>query len=122
MLAIKHPEQGDHIEHAPSGLGRADRQLATLKAGQRIELHPRVRDRGQDPPGIANEQLARRGCAHAPTGALKQARIQLRLQALDLMTQRRLHHVALLRGPRKAQTVRHRHDVLELPKIHLEAR
>jgi hypothetical protein len=84
------PEQGDHIQHAPRGLGRADRHLAALKAGQGIELHTGLFDTSEDPAGVADEQLARPRDAHTTTRALKQTRIQLRLQSLNLMAQRGL--------------------------------
>ncbi len=57
MAAIEVAEQRDQIEHPARGLGRADRHLAPLQPGQRVELSPQLADRRQRPARMLDEHL-----------------------------------------------------------------
>ena len=116
---MENPEQRDHVEHPLRSLGRTNGQLSTLEPGQRIQLPPRFADGHQDSARIGHQQLARRRDPDAAAGAFKQTHIEFSLQPLDLMAQRRLHHMTTLELLGEAQTIRYRNHILKLAQIHL---
>ena len=74
-------------------------------------------DFGEDAAGSRGDHQPGVGRGHAAARALEQRRAQLLLEPLDLVRQRRLGEMELLRGAREVPMPRHRLDASELPKL-----
>jgi hypothetical protein len=59
------------------------------------------------------------GQRNAPLGAVQHPNAQLVLELADLLADRRLRHVQSLGGPAEMQLLRDRHEISEMPKVHV---
>ena len=81
---------------------------------------PRLVGRGEDPLGVIAEHVAGLGGDEAAADPLEEGDAELRLQAADLLGERRLGEVHLLRGGAERARCEGGEEVLELLQSHRE--
>jgi hypothetical protein len=82
---------------------RQPRLLRVLEHSTRLGQEGRAGVRQRDPP----------------PRAIKHLDAEITLELADLLADRRLRHVQLLGGARDMQRLRHRHEVPQVPKLHI---
>ena len=100
-------EQPGDVEVA-GGQQRADPDAPAQHAAQLVDLGARAVDLGEDAAGARGDRLPGLGRGDAAARALEQRRAELLLEPADLVRQRRLGDVELLRGAREVAVPRHR--------------
>ena len=93
VLAIENPEQRDHVEHPPAVWVAPTASSPRSSPANASSSTRASADGHQDSARIADQQLARRRRSGRCDWCAQTTHIEFRLQTLDLMAQRRLHHV-----------------------------
>ena len=110
-------QQAGHVEVARRQQ-RSDPDAPAQDAAKLVHLLACAVHLGQDPPRASSDRLAGLGRADATACALEQRGAQLLLEPDDLVRQRRLRDVELVRGAREVAVPGHRLDRSKLPKLH----
>ena len=97
---------------------RADGDAAPDQAAQLLDLAVDVADLRQDAPRACRDRIACLGRHDAAAGALEQLHAQLDLELPDLLRQRRLGDVKLLRRAREVPVAGDGLGVAELAQLH----
>lgn len=97
--------------HQPGRRGEADAQLPAASASSVPQGEARRFYLGQDTAGAVQQEPAGRGQEHALSAPLKQRHVQLPLQRLDGLAQRRLADAQPFGGPPEVQLLRNRDEV-----------
>ena len=117
MRAAEAGEQPGDVEVA-GRQQRPDPDPPTQDAAELVDLFARGVDLGEHPAGAPRDGDARVGRDDAAARALEQRRAQLLLEPADLVRQRRLGEMELLRGAREVAVPRHRLHASQLPELH----
>ena len=110
-------EQAGNVD-AAAGKQRPDRDPAPGHAAQLVDLLAHSVDLGQHPAGPRGDRLPGLGRGHPPAGPLEELGAELRLEAPDLMRERRLRHVQLLGGTGEVPMACDGLDISELAQLH----
>ena len=114
-------EQPGDVDVA-GGQERADPDATAQDAAQLVDLRARAVDLREDAAGSRGDRLSCLGRGDAAARALEQRGAELLLEPPDLVRQRRLREVELLRGAREVTVPRHRLDASQLPELHANDR
>ena len=117
MAVVERGEQQREV-HRAHRVQRADRQAPRLHAGERLQLGVRGVELGECPARAGDEQLAGLRHRDAPRRALDERDAELRLEAADLLRQRRLRDVLAGGRAREVALVRDGDEVAQLAQIH----
>jgi hypothetical protein len=112
-------DRTDHVDAARAGLDQPDGQPPLLKTEVGAHLGPRPRFVGDEPPGVGQQQLARRGELGAALAAHEQRRAELVLKAANLLAERGLRHKARIGGLREVTQLRDRDEVAQMTNLHV---
>jgi hypothetical protein len=117
VSAAEAGEQPGHVEVA-GGQQRPDPDASAQDAAQLVDLLASGVDLRQDAAGASGDRLPRVGRRDATAGALEQRRPEFGLEAADLVRQRRLGEVELLRGAGEVAMPRDRLHTSQLSELH----
>ena len=101
-----------------SGVKRSDPDPPPSDASKLVDFRTRAVQLGQDTSSPRREKLSGLGWSDAAAGALEQRRTQLLLELSNLVRQRRLSDVELLRGSGEMAKADHCLDSPELSQLH----
>ena len=102
----------------PGGKQRADRDLSADQPVELVDLAAHAVDLGDHGARPRRDRVAGLGRGDAAARALEQLRSELGLEAADLVRERRLRDVKLVRGAGEVAVARDRLDVSELAQLH----
>ena len=117
IALVEAREQQRQVDRAHR-VQRADRQPAGLDPGERLQLGLRGVELGQRPARAGDEQLAGLRHRDAARRALDERHAELRLEAADLLRERRLRDVLARGGAREVALVGERDEIAQLAQIH----
>ena len=107
---------------SPAGRSASDPDAPAQDAAELVDLRACAVHLGEDTAGARGDRLARLGRGDAAARALEQRGAELLLEPPDLVRQRRLGEVELLRGAREVAVPRHRLHASQLPELHANDR
>ena len=115
--AAKRASSGRHLDLAGGQQG-ADRDPPADEPAQLVELAADAVDLGEHAPAPGRDRLPGLGRDDAAAGALEELRAELGLEPPDLVRERRLGDVELLRGAGEVAMPGDRLGVDELAQLH----
>ena len=117
-MLFQHRAHQGHADRLHRRIRHPDRNIAGDHVAAVLDLAFGGRHRAQDDAGVLVEPLAGRGRLHAARLALEQRHGELGFQIGDVMAERGLRHIGLIRRPRQVALLVDGDEIAELAGIH----
>jgi hypothetical protein len=117
-IFAEHRAHQRHADCLDAGIGHADRDLAGHRAAAFADFALGRRHCAQDDARVLIEPLAGRGRLHAAGLALEQGRCELGFEVGNVVAQRRLRDIRLIRRPRQVALLVDGDEIAKLPRVH----